>query len=83
MGGLHDTPRLKLRFGESVEPVIRRRISYAFNLFCAVYGYKSAGEEDCPTLCYGAKPLGRQDVALTTGYRDRSLSVPAPAPRDC
>ena len=27
MGDMHDTPTLKLRFGESVEPVIRRRIS--------------------------------------------------------
>jgi hypothetical protein len=79
---MHDTPTLKLRFGESVESVIRRRISYAFKLFCAVYGYRSASEGDCPALCYGAEPIGPRDIALTTGYVARSLSVPAPAPRE-
>jgi hypothetical protein len=78
---MENTPRLKLRFGKSVEWVIRRRISYAFDLFCAVYGYRSASEGDCPTLCYAAEPNGPRDVALTTGYVARSPSVPAPAPR--
>jgi hypothetical protein len=79
---MRDTPTLKLRFGEAVESVIRRRMTYAFKLFCAVYGYRSASEGDGPVLCYGTEPVGPQDVALTTGYVARSLSVPAPAPRE-
>ncbi len=78
---MDNAPRLKLRFGKSVEWVVRRRISYAFNLFCAVYGYGSSKDGDCATLCYAAEPNGPRDVALTAGYVARSPSAPAPAPR--
>src|SRR5947209_9456301 len=81
MTGVHNIPTLKLRFGKSVGWVIRRRISYAFKLFCAVYGYKCVRKGDVPALCYGEQPLGTRDVALTAGYSARSLTAPAPAPR--
>jgi hypothetical protein len=79
---MHNAGTLQLRFGESVESVIRRRISHAFKLFCAVYGYRFARGEDCPALCYGAEPTGPRDVALTAGYVARPLRAPAPAPRE-
>jgi len=79
---MENTPRLKLRFGKSVAGVIRRRISYAFNLFCAVYGYMSTKDEDGLALCYGAEPNAPRDVVLTAGYVPRPRSAPAPAPRE-
>src|SRR6266478_1342557 len=79
---MESTHGLKLRFGKSVEWLIRRRISFAFNLFCAVYGYRPTKDGDGPTLCYAAEPNGPRNVVLTAGYVPRSQSVPASAPRE-
>jgi hypothetical protein len=78
---MENAPRLKLRFGKSVERVVRGRISYAFKLFCAVYGYGFTKDGDCVSLCYAAEPNGSREVALTAGYVARSPKAPAPAPR--
>jgi len=55
-----------LAFSNDVEPLVRRRIDYAFRVFCAVYGFTPS--TDGPTLKYAG------------GYRLRPQSSPAPAP---
>src|SRR5882757_7658834 len=38
----NDMQRLGLEFTEDIEPLVRKRIEYAFRVFCAVYGHTPA-----------------------------------------
>src|SRR5437867_12667776 len=81
--------RILLEFESDSSPVQRARISYAFRLFCAIYGH---------TPLLGEEPAGSADVRLrrvtqpasenhepclelSNLYRPRPIHEPAPSPR--
>jgi len=64
---------VRLVFPPGTEPLVRRRIGYAFQVFCAVYGYSPANNGAGATLVYGQH--------VQAGYRPRPISEPAPLPR--
>jgi hypothetical protein len=72
---------LRLRFGENIEDTVRRRVTYAFSVFCAVYGYQPTEFPEVPTVCYGAKPMGPLDIPLHSGYRPRNQYEPFSPPQ--
>ncbi len=70
---------LALQFGSEVSEVVRRRITYALQTFCAVYAYEFATEsnEDALRLSYGGE---HSELPLCAGYNARPLTEPAPEP---
>ena len=74
---------LSLEFAAVVDDTTRRRISYAFRVFCAVYGHGVGTEVDRSggvRLHYGSGPSSDSELGLPAGYRARERTVPAPAP---
>jgi hypothetical protein len=77
--------RLRLAFADSVPEVVRKRIEYAFRVFCAVYGFSAVSTGEALTLRYGTDGGTGRNVALAAGYRPRAIEAPCPPPdfRDC
>jgi len=75
------TCRLRLVFGETISPIVRRRISYAFNLFCAIYGYEAASDQnasDAIVVTYAREQRG--GLWAPARYDARAKMEPAPQP---
>lgn len=70
---------LSIRFGSDLSEKVRRRIDYAFRVFCATFGFVPESASQV-RLCYGVPAERLGDVVLGVGYRARDLSEPAPAP---
>jgi hypothetical protein len=81
--------RIFLEFAPDQTPIHRRRLTYAFRLFCAIYGHEpvlrpdQAESADVRITYSPAQSLGscKPVVQLTNLYRPRSPREPAPAPR--
>jgi len=74
---------LALALDRVIDDRTRKRIVYAFRLFCAVYGYRPVDltrTYDGPRLCYGVEPRGPQDVRLTASYEARRPTESAAEP---
>ena len=76
-----DRHPLRLSFGPQIQPTARRRVDYAFRVFCATYGFTPVESDDAPTLGYGLGPGATRHVSLTAGYQARPNTQPAAAPR--
>jgi hypothetical protein len=81
--------RIALEFTPAHSPEHQSRMRYAFQVFCAVYGYEpvldsmSRDTEDL-RITYSNDPEMRQGpkvLRLHNGYRPRPLTSPAPRPR--
>lgn len=61
---------------------VARRIDYSFRLFCSIYGFAPAEDNESAqvTLCYGERSAGPSHLSLYPGYEPRPLSTPAPKP---
>jgi hypothetical protein len=74
---------LTLVFGPDVSERTRRRIDYAFRVFCAVYGYRlaprSASGADA-RICYGCWPTSKADLEHPVGYIARDCTLPVSQP---
>jgi hypothetical protein len=77
---LAENPILTLVFGGQVNEAIRRRITYAFKVFCAVYGFIPGEVGGRPRLCYGLPASGPLDVPLSATYVPRMASEPSGPP---
>ncbi len=78
---MSELPRLSLVFGEAIDATVRRRVSYAYRVFCAVYGFRPVEGGDGPRLCYGLAASGARDIALSARYVARAPNIPAPGPQ--
>ncbi len=72
---------IALRFGDEVSEVVRRRICYALQTFCAVYGYIFVRDQDekrvrnSLTISYESNSLRRTgELRLAAGYTARPLT---------
>lgn len=82
--------RIVLELPEDVDSKYRTRLTYAFRLFCAIYGHQPIEERTKAasgdvTLCYGSPLSGAPSrrgpvVWLSRGYRTRDPRAPAPPP---
>ncbi len=77
---------LRLSFDEQVDSAAKARISYAFAVFCAVYGYAVAADgerENAASLQvrYGGRHDGGQGMAVPASYVARPPDRHAPPPR--
>lgn len=68
-------PPISLQFGTDVSPFIRPRISYAFRVFAAIYGYRvvESGENAEFHCVYGTTPASQRDpsaLQIPALYRD-------------
>jgi hypothetical protein len=81
--------RISLEFAPDSSPAHRARISYAFRLFCAIYGHapllgnEPAGAADV-RLRYVARPDSENHercLELSNLYRPRPIHEPAPSPQ--
>jgi hypothetical protein len=80
--------RLSLEFSVSQAPVVRARLSYAFRVFCAIYGHQpvTTSEADVTIQYEGSTCQGSNQsrtLRLPILYRMRSLLSPAPFPTPC
>ncbi|MBD3367489.1 MAG: hypothetical protein GF405_04860 [Candidatus Eisenbacteria bacterium] len=79
------SPNIALVFGDDVAPVVRRRLTYAFRVFCAVKGARAvddrSGQSDVVRLCYGAPCRRQGDVRLEPAYTARPAAEPPGSPR--
>ncbi len=82
--------RVCLKIPADAEPQLRARLSYAFRLFCAIYGHlplvDPAQEEDRDVtlrydpLTFPASTADRCTVWLSSAYRARNVGEAAPPP---
>ena len=73
--------RVGLSFGDAVDGIVRRRIQYAFQVFCAVHDYVFADvEQSQVVVSYGGSALRGESLINPARYQFRSLSEPAPSP---
>ena len=70
---------LQLRFDEDVSATVRSRISYAFRVFAAVYGYRVAetSESKAVTIFYGNKPSDAPDQTRVPARYHADLPKPS------
>jgi len=78
---LSASPTVSLVLGNDLPDAAARRITYAFRLFCAVYGFTPSAQEGDAVLCYAAEAQRPQEIGLAATYVPRSSAEPAPAPR--
>lgn len=79
--------RIRLEFAPDSTPVLRSRLTYGFQLFCAIYGHdplfrRETGQADV-IIRYGANSPGqvsRRCLYLHHLAASRPVSVPAPPP---
>ncbi len=76
-----EPPAISIRFAPEADAVVRRRMDYAFRVFCATYGFRAVPEGGDARLCYGVPAETPHDVALGAGYRARAHTAAADAPR--
>jgi hypothetical protein len=69
-----------LLFRDDVAPVVRRRIAYAFGIFCAVRGVRIVEGGADVLVRYGAPPEAPGEVAVRAAYQPRPPSEPARRP---
>jgi len=79
------TAKLALAFSENQNATERSRLSYAFSLFCGVYGHQPAIEyasecDVCLTYSKHILTYAKRVVYLSSIYRYRSLNESAPPP---
>jgi len=83
--------RIHLRIPKDADPLLRSRLTYAFRLFCAIYGHRplvghGLGEYADIAISYDRPSNAHKRVAqrntvwLSCGYRVRNLHEPAPPP---
>jgi hypothetical protein len=80
-GVMNDHNKLELAFGADVEEKTRRRIDYAFRVFCAIHGFCIAPPGAGVRLYYGRGPAPVGVHPLSAGYRWREPSEPTVPPR--
>lgn len=79
--------RLRIIFGPEVFPRVRARMSYAFRVFCAIYGHTVADDDppsDAINIFYGSLPPADSppaSVHVPARYVERSTDDPAPHSR--
>ncbi len=73
---------IAIRFGKDADEVVRSRIRYAVQTFCAVYHYRydAERERDSLTLSYGCDSQQGGEIHLPAGYTPRPLTEMAPEP---
>lgn len=76
-------PSICLLFDDAVDPILRRRIRYSFQVFGAVYGHTVVPNSASADICcfYGSQPRGGptlNEVWIPARYRpwDRSTNIP-------
>ena len=64
-------PSLGLRFPTNYSHKLKARVTYAFQTFCAIYGYKYRAEETHAdvVLCYGLTKNAPNEVSLSSSYK--------------
>ena len=78
---MSDSPTVGLLLGNDLSEVTARRITYAFRLFCAVYGFTPSTTGGDAVLCYATEARRPQELGLSATYVPRGPAEPAPAPR--
>src|SRR5208282_4867979 len=79
-----DAPPISLQFDEKIPDAVRRRLSYAFRVFAAVYGHRvvDPGSSQTTINChYGGPPNSvgsRRAVRFPARYRIRGKDEPVP-----
>lgn len=81
--------RIYLELGKDAGPAHRARITYAFRLFCAIYGHEPVVNSDRAAsadvwICYAPATAVRStkpSLCLSNLYHPRPLRDPAPPPR--
>jgi len=83
----HEGRSIRLQFSDEVSEIVRRRISYTLQTFCAVFGYNFVRDQDekrlrnLLTLSYGGNSLRCTDaLRLEAGYTARPLTELASEP---
>ena len=73
--------RIGLSFGNSIGEIVRRRIQYAFQVFCAVHDYEFVEISDSQVvISYGECNPGENSLRNPVGFSVRSLVESATAP---
>jgi hypothetical protein len=81
--------RLLLKLPSNAGPVCRARLTYAFRLFCAIYGHQpllnpqqaASADISISYLPRSSKQQHKRCVQLTSLYTPRPVREPAPAPQ--